>query len=111
MFRARWRNRLMPACPGCGICAISWGGRGHFWPFDGWQIPAGKSALVEVYPSLWSKGIPRADRTPDQHDAYVTAYWLRQVDRDGSLEKFLKPEMLPGQHLVAQIEGWILGVM
>lgn len=87
------------------------GGRGHFWPFDGWQIPAGKSALVEVYPSLWSKGIPRADRTPDQHDAYVTAYWLRQVDRDGSLEKFLKPEMLPGQHLVAQIEGWILGVM
>jgi hypothetical protein len=22
----------------------------HFWPFDGWDIPAGRSAIVEVYP-------------------------------------------------------------
>ena len=26
--------------------------RVHFWPFDGWDIPAGRSAVVEVYPSL-----------------------------------------------------------
>jgi hypothetical protein len=24
------------------------GGRVHFWPFDGWDIPAGRSAIVEV---------------------------------------------------------------
>ena len=30
---------------------------------------------------------------------------------DGSLGKFLKPSMLPGEYHVAMIEGWILGVM
>jgi hypothetical protein len=47
----------------------------HFWPFDGWEIPAGRSALVEVYPSLWSKSLPREGRTSDQHDAYVASSW------------------------------------
>ena len=87
------------------------GGRVHFWPFDGWEIPAGKSALLEVYPPLWSKRYPREGRTPDQHDAYVAAAWLRQVDMDESLRIFLKPDMLPGEYHVAQVEGWILGVM
>jgi hypothetical protein len=86
------------------------GERVHFWPFDGWEIPAGKSALVEVYPSLWSKSYPREGRTPDQHDAYVAAAWLRQADLDGGLGKFLKPDMLPGAYHVARVEGWILGV-
>jgi hypothetical protein len=83
----------------------------HFWPFDGWNIPAGCSTLVEVYPSLWSKSFPRNGRTPDQHDAYVAAAWLRQVDLNGSLGSFFKPDMLPGEHHVARVEGWILGVM
>lgn len=83
----------------------------HFWPFDGWEIPAGRSALVEVYPSLWSKRFPREGRTPDQHDAYIASFWLRRADMDGSLGKFLKPSMLPGEYPVARIEGWILGVM
>lgn len=85
--------------------------RVHFWPFDGWSIPAGRSALVEVYPSLWSKSFPRNGRTPDQHDAYVAAAWLRQVDLNGSLSSFSKPDMLPGEHHVTRVEGWILGVM
>ena len=29
------------------------GARVHFWPFDGWDIPAGRSAIAEVYPALW----------------------------------------------------------
>lgn len=87
------------------------GGRVHFWPFDGWETPPGKSVLVEVYPSLWSKSYPREGRTPDQHDAYVASAWLRQVDFDGSLGKILMPNMLPGEYPVAQVEGWILGVM
>jgi hypothetical protein len=66
---------------------------------------------VEVYPSLWSKSYPQEGRTPDQHDAYAAAAWLRQVDTDGSFGKFLKPSMLPGEYHVARVEGWILGVM
>jgi hypothetical protein len=27
----------------------------HLWGFDGWDIPTGKSAVVEVYPSLWMR--------------------------------------------------------
>ena len=36
------------------------GERVHFWPFDGWDIPAGRSAVAEVYPALWNRGIARA---------------------------------------------------
>ena len=41
----------------------------HFWPFDGWDIPVGQSAIAEVYPALWSRDFAREDRTGDQHDA------------------------------------------
>ena len=44
----------------------------HFWPFDGWDIPAGRSAIAEVYPALWSRGFAREDRTGDQHDAFTS---------------------------------------
>lgn len=85
--------------------------RVHFWPFDGWEMPAGNSVICEVYPSMWRKSHPREGRTPDQHDAYVAASWLRQVDMDGSLGNFLKPLLLPGERRAALVEGWILGVM
>ena len=86
------------------------GERIHFWPFDGWEPPAGRSTVAEVYPSLWSRSYPREDRTPDQQDAYAAAAWLRQTDLDGTLASFFKPSMLPGQYPVARVEGWILGV-
>jgi hypothetical protein len=87
------------------------GDRIHFWPFDGWQIPRGQSAVVEVYPSLWSRRIARENRTADQHDAYTVATWLRQADGNGSLAGFLNPALLPAERTVARVEGWILGVM
>ena len=87
------------------------GDKVHFWPFDGWNVPAGKSGIVEVYPSLWSKSLPPVERTLDQQDAYAAAAWLRQADLDGSLNKFLKPSLLPGEYPVAEVEGWILGIM
>lgn len=62
---------------------------GHFWPFDGWDIPDGRSALAEVYPALWKHAYPVEGRTPDQHDAYVVATWLREADRDGRLRATL----------------------
>jgi hypothetical protein len=85
-------------------------GRAHFWPFDGWTAPAGRSVVAEVYPSLWSRSIPREGRTPDQHDAYCVAEWLHRADLDGTLAKFLAPELSPDEREAAMIEGWILGV-
>ena len=86
------------------------GSRVHFWPFDGWDIPAGRSAIAEVYPALWSRSFAREDRTGDQHDAHCIAAWLSRADRDGSLAAFLKPGLTPPERTVAQVEGWILGV-
>jgi hypothetical protein len=86
------------------------GSRVHFWPFDGWDIPAGRSAIAEVYPALWSRGFAKEDRTDDQHDAFSIATWLSHADRDGSLAAFLKPDLTPLERAVAQVEGWILGV-
>jgi hypothetical protein len=86
------------------------GRRVHFWPFDGWEIPAGCSVVAEVYPALWSRGFSREDRTGDQHDAYTIAAWLGRADLDASLAAFLKPDLSPQEQAVAQVEGWILGV-
>lgn len=82
----------------------------HFWPFDGWTAPLGCSVVAEVYPALWNRTFPRADRTDHQQDAFATAEWLRRADADGSLEKFLCPELEPSERKAAEIEGWILGV-
>ncbi len=86
------------------------GDRVHFWPFDGWDIPAGRSAIAEVYPELWSRSFAREGRTSDQHDAYSIAAWLYRADRDGSLSAFLNPSLAEPERTTAQVEGWILGL-
>jgi hypothetical protein len=86
------------------------GDRVHFWPFDGWDIPQGKSAIAEVYPALWSHSFARGDRTSDQHDAYSIARWLSLADRDGNLAGFLMPNLTAPERSLARVEGWILGV-
>ena len=83
----------------------------HFWPFDGWEHPPGRSVIVEVYPALWNKSFPRNDRNQDQQDAYAVARWLRQADLDGRISTFLAPPLNPAERTLAQVEGWILGVM
>jgi len=86
------------------------GSRVHFWPFDGWEIPKGRSVVAEVYPALWSRSFPREERNGDQHDAYAVAAWMRRSDLDGSLAEFFNPGLRPEERVVARIEGWILGV-
>lgn len=86
------------------------GARLHFWPFDGWEIPPGKSVVAEVYPSLWMKRFPVEDRNPDQHAAFAAAAWLQRADRSDSLARFLHPPLDPAERWQAEIEGWILGV-
>ena len=82
----------------------------HFWPFDGWNVPAGRSVIAEVYPSLWRDTFPREALTRDQHDAYAAAAWLSQADRHGRLAAAFRPALSPADQEVAEIEGWILGV-
>jgi hypothetical protein len=86
------------------------GTRVHFWPFDGWDIPTGRSAIAEVYPSLWRRGFAPEERTPDQHDAFCIAAWLVRADRAGTLAGFLKPDLSPAERAMAQVEGWISGM-
>ena len=86
------------------------GNRVHFWPFDGWDIPAGRSTITEVYPKLWSGNFFNANRTDDQHDAYSVAAWLSHADREGFLSSYWKPNLTKSERHVAQVEGWILGV-
>lgn len=83
----------------------------HFWPFDGWEVPEGRSAVAEVYPSLWRRQFPVAERTPDQLDAYAVAAWMRETDRAGRLCEFFRPVLTPTEQAQGQIEGWILGVL
>lgn len=82
----------------------------HFWPFDGWSPPVGTSIIAEVYPSLWSRRFPSAGRTPDQHDAWSVAAWLRRSDLDGTLTRCFDPALSPPERAVAMVEGWILGL-
>jgi len=86
------------------------GDRLHVWPFDGWSPRAGRSVLLEVYPSLWRHAFARKGRTSHQHDAYTIAAWMRQADLDRTLEGFLTPDLEPEERARARVEGWILGV-
>ena len=90
---------------------LSTDGRVHFWPFDGWSIPAQRSVVAEVYPALWNRSFPREGRDCHQHDAYSIAAWMRLADKDGSLSNFANPPLEEEERKIADIEGWILGVL
>ncbi|MCX7214507.1 MAG: hypothetical protein NTW53_17815 [Burkholderiales bacterium] len=85
------------------------GDRLHVWPFDGWSIPAGKSALVEVRPAMWRDQEPMAALTPGQKDAFVTASWLKRADESEEFAAALQPPLSPPDKLLSAVEGWILG--
>ncbi|MDG2180749.1 MAG: hypothetical protein P8L78_03580 [Mariniblastus sp.] len=82
----------------------------HFWPFDGWKIPAGTSVLTEIYPSIFRNRFPRQARTVDQQDAYSVCRWLNEMDQAKQLPTFFNPPIDPSTKRSAAKEGWILGV-
>ena len=85
----------------------------HIWPFDGWEIPRGKSCLVEAYPAIYKEecDYPKKNsHSPHDYDAYITALWLRNTDRNGRLQTALKPNLSQEVLSLAEYEGWILGV-
>ena len=89
----------------------------HVWPFDGWTIPAGRSALVEVYPRLWKHLLTDSDpawqpgMSDDERDACVIARALCEADIDGRLAEWFDPLLNDDTRTIAGHEGWILGVM
>jgi hypothetical protein len=82
----------------------------HFWPFDGFEVPDGKSVLAEVYPSLYRRRFPKDGRSVDEHDAWSVTAWLRESDRRGTLENYFNPPLTLPERRQAALEGWILGV-
>ncbi|MGR8921299.1 MAG: hypothetical protein ACU85V_16915 [Gammaproteobacteria bacterium] len=84
--------------------------RVHFWPFDGFTIEPGYSVVAESFPSLFRRRYPRAERSADQHDAYVLAAWLRDMDMRGALETYFNPPLTLPERRQVRLEGWILGV-
>ncbi len=98
-----------------GIPWLKWlrdevGDRLHFWPFDGWRLPADKPVIVEVHPSIFRRRYPREQRESDEHDAYATARWMADMDARGALDACFDPPLTPMERDVAALEGWMLGV-
>lgn len=98
-----------------GIPWLRWlrrslGDRVHFWPFDGFEVAAGKSVIAEVYPSLFSKRCP-TELTAHDRDAFAVCRWLQDRDELGFLGHYLRPLLAPQEMKTARMEGWILGLM
>lgn len=83
-----------------------------FWPFDPLPDRSGASMVVEAYPALCNRQYARLPgHSGDQHDARCLALWLRDCDRDGRLELYLRPPWSARDLSEVRMEGWILGVM
>lgn len=84
--------------------------RTHFWPYDGFSVEAGRSVVAESFPSLFRRRYARGERTADEHDAYVLAAWLKDMDTRGTLADYFNPPLTLPERRQARLEGWILGV-
>lgn len=83
-----------------------------FWPFDPVPPEPGVSMVVEAYPALCNRQVARLpEHSGGQHDARSLALWLRECDRDGRLEVYLRPPWTERERAEVRMEGWIFGVM
>ena len=84
----------------------------HFWPFDGFEVPAGHSVVAEVRPGAAAPPLPRggAERSRS-HDAYAICAWLQERDRLGLLRPYFTPPLSEPERERARLEGWILGIV
>lgn len=86
----------------------------HFWPFDGWEVPERRSAVVEVYPALWHplfRNETAALRDNHRRDAYSVARWMSEQAQNNLLSGYFNPGVPDTHKDRARTEGWILGVM
>jgi hypothetical protein len=47
----------------------------------------------------------------DEQAAYAVSAWLQRADQSGSLGSFLNPPLTEEERRIADVEGWILGVV
>ncbi|MFC1679638.1 hypothetical protein ACFL2T_05460 [Elusimicrobiota bacterium] len=83
----------------------------HFWPFDGFDVPVGKSVIAEVWPSIFRRRYPRDERTQDEHDAYSVARWLQETNANGFLDRYFDPPLMPKERQIVSREGWLFGIL
>jgi hypothetical protein len=95
-----WLLRIRQAC----------GDRVFFWPFDGWVPDPTKHVIAEVYPALFKNRYRTTGLTGDALDAFSVSQWLKEMDKNGFLEHYFAPPLTTEQRILAQWEGWILGV-
>lgn len=76
--------------------------------YSGAQTPTAR--LSGLYPSIFRNRYERANRTPDEHDAYATARWLAESSAREILARYLDPPLTIHERAIAAREGWILGV-
>lgn len=81
----------------------------HFWPFDGYDVPSGKSVVAEVYPRIFARRY-QTDLEGDARDAFLVCRWLQDRDLSDRLEPYFNPPLTEEEVRRAQLEGWILGV-
>ncbi len=61
--------------------------------------------------TFWNiRRYPPEDRTPDEHDAYSIVTRLKEMDERGALKHYSHPPLTQAETLMAELEGWILGV-
>ena len=59
------------------------GDRAHFWPFDGFAVPKGRSVIAEVRPARLRHRYRKEDLSSQEQDAYAVCAWLRERDQLG----------------------------
>ena len=122
----RWtaapRGMLLFEAPGpaakaahAGIPWLKWlrdevGERLHFWPFDGWELPADKAVIVEVHPAIFRRRYGPEQREAVGQDAYATARWMADMAGRSALAACFNPPLTPMERHLAELEGWMLGV-
>lgn len=82
----------------------------HFWPFDGFEVPEGRSVVAEVRPARLVHRYPREGLSREERDAFAIAAWLQDRDRKDLLEPYLTPPLDEAEQRRARLEGWVLGV-
>jgi hypothetical protein len=86
------------------------GDRVHFWPFDGFVVPSGKSVVTEVRPARLKYRYTREGLERQEQEAFAIAAWLQDRDRLELLRPYFSPPLSEAEQKRAQLEGWILGV-
>ena len=95
-----WLARIREVC----------GDKVHFWPFDGWLPPEGRTVIAEIYPSIFCNRYPRGERSVDEQDAYAPTRWLNETASGGHLPRYFDPPLTREEREIAGREGWILGI-